>query len=59
VIPDNPQSVPQQARRTLFADAVHAWQALTISERIAYRQSVRCWRKTAYHVYIKEYMATH
>jgi hypothetical protein len=59
VIPIQPNSEAQISCRTKFGDAVRAWQSLTESERIVYRQSVKAWRKYPYNVYIKTYMATH
>jgi hypothetical protein len=59
VITNNPNSIPQQNRRTLFGDAVRSWQSLTEIQKIAYRASVRVRHKSPYNQYIKEYMNTH
>lgn len=54
--PTNPQTVPQQANRGTFADAVAAWQGMTESEREPYkRRAVRKGRRGR-NLFIQEYM---
>lgn len=58
-IPTNPQTVPQQANRSKFADAIFAWQALSSSEKEYYRQKSSGKNMSGYNVFIHEYLISH
>lgn len=57
--PSNPRTIPQQANRSKFADAVNAWQSLTDEQRMLYRSSVRVERMSAYNHFIKNWLNSH
>lgn len=57
--PRNPRTETQQARRGLFADAVHSWQALSDDEKREWNRLARITRKKlknlcrGYHLYLR------
>lgn len=53
--PTNPQTVPQQANRQKFADAMSAWQSLTSSEKDAYNERARKRQMFGRNLFIREY----
>lgn len=57
--PTNPQTVPQQANRAKFADAVAGWMSLTTEEKIAYNKRARKIKLFGWNLFIREYFATH
>lgn len=54
-VPTNPQTVPQQANRQKFADAMTAWQALTAPEKTAYNKRARNIGLFGRNLFIREY----
>ena len=57
--PTNPQTVPQQANRSIFADAVAAWDVLTTNEKRAYNERATKKSRVGRQMFISEYMRTH
>ena len=57
--PTNPQTTEQQARRSVFADAVQAWADLTTEQKNAYNKRATKQGKIGRAVYISEYMKSH
>lgn len=58
-VPTNPQSVPQQANRSKFADAIAAWQALSPSQKEFFRLKSYGKRMSGYNVFLHEYLISH
>ena len=54
--PANPQTVPQQAHRALFADAVSAWQVLNDDEKNAYDEEAEGLPLSGFNLFMKEYL---
>lgn len=54
--PTNPQTVPQQANRSKFADAMTSWQSLTSEQKAVYNKRGKRLHMTGHNLYIKEYM---
>lgn len=52
----NPQTVPQQANRSIFASAVSAWQALSDSEKKIWRAKKYPRYMSGYNRFLREYM---
>lgn len=52
----NPRTIPQQANRGKFGNAVAAWHNLTESERIVYNIESKKTRGTGFNLFIKNYM---
>lgn len=57
--PTNKKTIPQQANRTKFADAISAWQALTTSQKEVYRVKSSGKRMSGYNVFLHEYLISH
>lgn len=57
--PTNPQTVPQQANRQKFADAMAEWGTLTEEEKAPYIFRAKKLYMIGYNLYVREYMATH
>lgn len=57
--PTNPQTVPQQANRTKFADAMGAWLALTSEQKLAYTKRAKKRNLFGWNLFIREYFETH
>lgn len=55
-VPTNPQTIPQQANRSKFNNAVVAWQGLTITQKNVYNERAKCRHFSGYNLYIREYM---
>jgi len=55
----NPRTVPQQANRTKFADAVAAWQALTPDEKNVYNERAKRKHLPGYNLFLREYLLSH
>lgn len=53
--PTNPRTVAQQANRSIFADAMSAWVALTDEEKQAYNQRARKIQLFGKNLFIREY----
>jgi hypothetical protein len=58
-ITKNPRTVPQQAQRSKFADAVAGWQALTAEEKEVYNIRARGKHLSGYNLFLKEYLLSH
>jgi hypothetical protein len=52
-------TAPQSARRSTFADAVAAWQALTTPDKNIYRRRAVGRHMFGYQLFLREYMLTH
>lgn len=57
--PTNPHYPAQVVRQGVFADAVRAWQALTLAERYAYNHTKYLRGKTGYNLFLGNYLKTH
>lgn len=57
--PTNPQTIPQQANRTKFADASSAWSLLTTVEKSVYNNRGKRRNRIGRNLFISEYMKTH
>ena len=55
-VPTNPQTVPQQANRTKFANAVSAWQILNAGQKEAYRIKSSGKHMSGYNLFIREFL---
>lgn len=55
-IPTNPRTVPQQARRQVYADGVAAWQALTYPEKQVYNTRAKGRKLSGYNLFMQEYL---
>jgi hypothetical protein len=55
-VPLNPQSVPQEANREKFGDAVVGWQALSEPQREVYRDRAVGRNMSGYNLYLREQM---
>lgn len=53
--PTNPESTPQQANRTKFADAVAAWMALTSEQKASYTKRAKKRGMFGWGLFIREY----
>lgn len=58
-VPKNPQTIPQQAHRQTFADAVVAWQALTTIQKQVYNENSREKKMSGYNLFLREYLKSH
>lgn len=56
MVPKNPRSIPQQANRSTFADAISAWQALTNEQKAFYNEKAVGQHLSGYNLFIKGYM---
>ena len=59
VLPADPRTAPQLARRSVFFQAVAAWHALSATEKLSYRQLGESRRLPAYNKFISLYLKTH
>lgn len=57
--PSNPQTVPQQAWRAVFTAGTVAWGALTPTEIAPYTLRGKRLHRTAFNVYMSDYLAKH
>jgi len=57
--PTNPQTVPQQANRSKFADAMTAWVALTPTAKAEYIKRAKRRNMFGHGLFIREYFSTH
>lgn len=55
----NPKTIPQQANRSIFADAVASWQACSEAQKSAWRRKKYPRGMSGYHRYLRNYMRTH
>jgi len=56
--PTNPQTIPQQANRSKFANAITAWQSLTLTQKEGYNERAKYKQYSGYNLFIREYMNT-
>ena len=56
VVPRNPDTNAQRTIRTSFSDAVHAWQALPLSEKAQWNHKARYKPMTGYNMFVSRYM---
>lgn len=57
--PSNPNSVAQQARRNLFAEAMASWKTLDTETKAEYNSRVYPTGQSGHNRYIAEYMQSH
>ena len=56
--PTNPQSVPQEANRTKFANAMTAWGALTLEQKAVYTERAKKRGMFPWGLFIREYYSS-
>jgi hypothetical protein len=54
--PTNPNTIPQQTRRTKFQNAIWAWQALTYTAKQVYNAKAIRKNYSGYNLFIKQFM---
>lgn len=60
IVPPDPKTESQLARRAIFRDAMTAWQALTEEERKPYNKTARVRGKIyGVHIFLSEYLKSH
>jgi len=55
----NPETTPQQAWRSTFADAVAGWQALTPEEKSVYNKRAIGKHMSGYNLFLREYLLSY
>ena len=55
-IPKNPQSIPQQANRTKFCDAIIAWRALSTAQKKTFNIKAAGKGMSGYNMFLRKYM---
>lgn len=58
-IPSNPQSGAQQAWRTIFANGMTAWGALTVQQQKEYNDRANKYAIFGFNLFMKEYLNSH
>lgn len=58
VIPRNPDTALQRANRSRFSEAVHAWQALSASEKDEWKRKARITPCNGYNLFLPVYIKT-
>ena len=58
-IPSNPQSAPQQAWRTTFANGMTAWGNLTSQQQKEYNDRANKYAIFGFNLFMKEYLNSH
>jgi len=58
-ITKNPRTAPQQAWRSVFADAVAGWQALTPEQKNQYNIKAKGKHMSGYNLFLHEYLLSH
>ncbi len=58
-ITKNPRTPSQQANRAKMADAVLAWQGLTIEQKVVYNKKAIGKKMSGYNFFLKEYLLSH
>jgi hypothetical protein len=56
VVPTNPQTEAQQANRAKFAQALAAWQALSIEQRAAWQKIASRAGRRAYDIFMSDWL---
>jgi len=54
--PTNPQTVPQQAWRSIFADGKVAWDSLTLDQKKLYNKKAQSRRMTGYNLFMSQWL---
>jgi hypothetical protein len=57
--PTNPQTVPQQANRAKFADAMSTWTSLTPEEKQPYIERAKRRQMKPWGLFVREYYQSH
>jgi hypothetical protein len=57
--PTNPRTIPQQANRSKFADAMSAWSLLTDLEKKPFKQKGQVLQMNGSNVFVSAYMKSH
>jgi len=58
-IPSNPQSEPQQARRTIFANGMTAWGGLTAEQQKEYNDKANKLGIFGFNLFMRNYLNSH
>lgn len=58
-MPKDPKTAGQVARRSVFASAVSAWQALSDEVKEEYKKLAYCQPKSGYNIFLGEYLKSH
>lgn len=58
-LPTNPRTRDQQAWRSVYADAVDAWQALTDDQKATWRRQAQRTYLNGYCLFLQDYLLTH
>jgi len=58
-VPTNPRTVPQQANRTKFAQAMTAWGALTAEQKAVYAKRAKRRQMFPWGLFIREFYQSH
>jgi hypothetical protein len=56
--PTNPQTIPQQAWRTSFADGMALWQALTLEEKEEYNIKAKSLHMGGHNLFLRDYLSS-
>jgi len=56
--PTNPQTVEQQAHRSIFSAGVLLWQSLTIEDKKLYNDRAKQYRFSGFNLFMREYINT-
>lgn len=57
--PKNKKTIPQQANRAKFADAITAWQGLTEEQKKIYNTNSSGKQMSGYNLFIRQYLQSH
>lgn len=57
-IPKNPQTIPQQAQRTIFTNGMIAWKNLTQEQKNAYNKKAHKKHLHGVNLFLREYLKT-
>lgn len=58
-IPLNRKTIPQQANRLKFTNAVLGWQGLTDNQKEVYNKRAKYKKYSGYNLYLREYLLSH
>ena len=58
-VPTNPQTIPQQANRQKYANALIGWQNLTNDQKEVYNKKAKYKSLSGNNLYISEYLLSH
>ena len=54
--PTNPRTIPQQARRAVFASGVVHWQSLTSEQKSVYNEKAKKFRFEGFNLFMREWL---